>query len=107
MCGVAAAERTVTKESPNKGRRFWTCEEKKCEFFEWVDGPSSAGGGLSTGNSGGGATIPTKRNYPDHSVRTKHLYVDGTKPHPRPRIRIPLLDPSLTLMASQDCASAR
>ncbi|KAG9045134.1 DNA topoisomerase [Tulasnella sp. UAMH 9824] len=35
-CGEPAAERSVTRETANKGRKFRTCETKKCEFFEWV-----------------------------------------------------------------------
>ncbi|KAI8992952.1 DNA topoisomerase [Trametes punicea] len=43
-CGLPAAERTVTKESANKGRKFWTCAQgAKCQFFQWVDGPSGSG----------------------------------------------------------------
>lgn len=41
-CNVPAGERTVVKEGPNKGRRFWTCSNSgQCDFFEWMDGPSS------------------------------------------------------------------
>lgn len=79
MCGVPAAERTVTKESPNKGRRFWTCEDKKCEFFEWVDGPSAAGGGLTNGGDGSsagrGAMVPAKRSYTEQVC--VHLFAVG------------------------------
>lgn len=41
-CNMPAGERTVVKEGPNKGRRFWTCSNSgQCDFFEWMDGPSS------------------------------------------------------------------
>lgn len=35
QCGQEAAERTVTRETTNKGRKFWTCADSKCEFFDW------------------------------------------------------------------------
>lgn len=37
-CGIPCAQFTVSKEGPNKGRRFNTCgNNKTCKFFEWVD----------------------------------------------------------------------
>ncbi|KAJ8076355.1 DNA topoisomerase [Marasmius tenuissimus] len=49
-CNIPAAQRTVVKESENKGRKFWTCgNERVCKFFQFVDEPPS--------------TIPTKRSY--------------------------------------------
>jgi DNA topoisomerase-3 len=65
-CGVPAAQRTVTKESMNKGRQFWTCgASRACDFFEWCDGPSSAAAGPSTSVSrmAPPSTVPTKRAY--------------------------------------------
>ncbi|VDL75583.1 unnamed protein product [Nippostrongylus brasiliensis] len=40
-CGVAAVQRTVQKDGPNKGKKFWTCSKPmgqpdKCNFFEWL-----------------------------------------------------------------------
>lgn len=38
LCGLEAVSRTVTKESPNKGLKFWVCPnsgDDKCKFFEW------------------------------------------------------------------------
>lgn len=56
-CGVSAAERTVVKESANKGRKFWTCGNSgECQFFEWQDGPSGGGGGGGGGGSGSTTT---------------------------------------------------
>ena len=50
-CDKPAGERTVVKEGPNKGRRFWTCVNTgQCGFFEWMDGPSS-GSSLMRNNS--------------------------------------------------------
>ncbi|KAI0786764.1 DNA topoisomerase [Abortiporus biennis] len=60
QCGESAGERVVTKDNENKGRKFWTCENRKCQFFEWMDGPSSSN-----------VVIPSKRPFSragmDHS----------------------------------------
>ncbi|GLB36997.1 putative introduces a single-strand break via transesterification at a target site in duplex DNA [Lyophyllum shimeji] len=50
-CNLPAAQRTVTKESENKGRTFWACPNGKsqdggCGFFEWDEAPET--GGLPT-----------------------------------------------------------
>ena len=37
-CNVSAASFTVKKEGPNKGRKFFTCKEKKCKYFFFADG---------------------------------------------------------------------
>ncbi|KAI0675385.1 DNA topoisomerase [Trametes maxima] len=51
-CGVTAAERTVTKESANKGRTFWTCgQNQTCQFFQWTDGPSGTSSTLVPSSS--------------------------------------------------------
>lgn len=50
-CGKMAAVRTVTKEGPNKGRRFYSCQKPRgagCDFFLFVPdepAPGDAGGG--------------------------------------------------------------
>lgn len=39
---LPSAPRTVQKEGPNKGRRFFVCahpREQQCSFFEWADAP--------------------------------------------------------------------
>ncbi|KIH59773.1 GRF zinc finger [Ancylostoma duodenale] len=41
ICGIAAVQRTVQKEGPNKGKKFWCCSKAmgqpdKCNFFEWT-----------------------------------------------------------------------
>ncbi|CAD6188232.1 unnamed protein product [Caenorhabditis auriculariae] len=38
---LQAVQKTVQKEGPNKGKRFWTCSlpfnsSEKCSFFQWV-----------------------------------------------------------------------
>ncbi|PPQ82932.1 hypothetical protein CVT26_005039 [Gymnopilus dilepis] len=61
-CGVPAAERTVTRETTSKGKKFWTCPRGVCSFFQWMeDGlPGSAtGNGPRTSSS----SVPAKRSY--------------------------------------------
>lgn len=36
-CGKNAAFFEVRKEGPNKGRKFFTCKERTCDFFKWQD----------------------------------------------------------------------
>ncbi|CAH1794681.1 unnamed protein product [Owenia fusiformis] len=51
-CGEDAVERTVRKEGPNTGRKFYACgkgQEGGCGFFLWTDQDGGGGGG------GGGA----------------------------------------------------
>ncbi|KAF8610285.1 prokaryotic type I DNA topoisomerase [Ceratobasidium sp. AG-I] len=72
QCGEPAGERTVTKEGPNKGRKFFTCgKDRTCDFFEWFDGPSNQG---SAGRSSSAAakpqsTIPTKRKSSEFAAQ--------------------------------------
>lgn len=67
-CGVVAAERTVTKESNNKGRRFWTCGTSECEFFEWCDGPSTnTTSAAPRTRSMPAPVVPAKRSYSTES----------------------------------------
>lgn len=52
-CNQDAIKRTVVKEGPNKGRKFWKCanpEESQCKFFEWDDQPQATSA-PSFGNS--------------------------------------------------------
>jgi len=67
-CGQPAANFTVKKEGPNKGRIFFKCgkpqTEQPCQFFEWADEAPRAsrtfGSGPGPGNSGpsGGSSLP-------------------------------------------------
>ncbi|KAJ2881346.1 DNA topoisomerase 3-alpha, partial [Coemansia asiatica] len=44
-CGTLSVQRVTTKEGPNKGRAFFVCskpQDARCEFFQWVDQPSSS-----------------------------------------------------------------
>ncbi|CCO27752.1 hypothetical protein BN14_01739 [Rhizoctonia solani AG-1 IB] len=70
QCGEPAGERTVMKEGPNKGRKFFTCgKDRTCGFFEWFDGPSkSSEGDFSGSMQKPRSTIPTKRKSPEHSA---------------------------------------
>ena len=34
-CGQPSKKLTVKKDGVNKGRQFYTCIEKQCEFFKW------------------------------------------------------------------------
>ena len=36
-CNIPATEFTVKKDGPNKGRPFFSCSERKCDFFQWGD----------------------------------------------------------------------
>ena len=51
-CNEEGILKTVSKESDNKGRKFWSCrksEPARCEFFEWDDEPPrTAGQGVPT-----------------------------------------------------------
>ncbi|KAF9483172.1 hypothetical protein BDN70DRAFT_351794 [Pholiota conissans] len=49
-CNVPAGQRTVTGEKATKGKKFWTCDTRKCDFFQWVD-------------EGVGTSVPAKRSY--------------------------------------------
>ncbi|KAG8969678.1 DNA topoisomerase [Tulasnella sp. 419] len=78
-CGVQAVERTVTRESQNKGRKFWKCGNgDACDFFEWFDGPSGkSDGGIGDMNK----SIPAKRNASsalNSAVPTKRCKCDLT-----------------------------
>ncbi|KAH7341007.1 DNA topoisomerase [Rhizoctonia solani] len=64
QCGETAGERTVMKEGPNKGRKFFTCgKDRTCDFFEWFDSSSKPSeGGFSGSVQKPRSTVPTKRN---------------------------------------------
>jgi DNA topoisomerase-3 len=72
-CQQPTVERTVFKEGPNTGRKFWSCSKPRdegCGFFEWADGQQNGGaggGGAGGGSNGSGydRTIPKKRTAAD------------------------------------------
>ena len=44
-CGTEAAAAVVKSDTPNKGKRYFHCVDRKCGFFAWADGtggPSTA-----------------------------------------------------------------
>lgn len=60
-CQQEAVERTVFKEGPNTGRKFWACPKQRdegCGFFEWQDDNNN---GTSGGGAGYSRTVPRKR----------------------------------------------
>ena len=40
ICNKEGVLLTVTRETPNKGRKFWSCVIARCGFFEWDDEPT-------------------------------------------------------------------
>lgn len=63
MCGChqEAVERTVVKDGPNTGRKFWACMKQRdegCGFFEWQDDNSNGG---AAGGGGYNRMVPKKR----------------------------------------------
>ncbi|KAJ7346984.1 hypothetical protein DFH08DRAFT_700518 [Mycena albidolilacea] len=78
-CDLAVVQRTVRKEGPNQGRKFWKCpnmQGTECDTFEWDDEPSrsntrapQAGGGSGSFGAGGGSRdqdVCYKCNLPGH-----------------------------------------
>ncbi|XP_040569735.1 DNA topoisomerase 3-alpha isoform X2 [Lepeophtheirus salmonis] len=66
-CDLFAAEKTVVKEGPNKGRKFYCCNApmsgaNRCDFFQWVDEPP-----LPSSSS---ATIPSNSSLSNDSSIT-------------------------------------
>jgi len=54
---MPAGQRTVRKEGPNLGRRFFACSNNannRCDFFAWDEAGSGAGGGGGSGGGGSG-----------------------------------------------------
>ena len=55
---MPAIELSVTRESTNKGKKFWKCgNNSACEFFEWSDAVQAGGGGYGSSNK----VVPAKR----------------------------------------------
>lgn len=54
ICGQEAKQLTVTKEGPNKGRKFWSCptidRSAKCDYFEWDEDEGSHGNAGESSN---------------------------------------------------------
>ncbi|KAF8907833.1 DNA topoisomerase [Gymnopilus junonius] len=58
-CGIHAAEKTVTRETTSKGKKFWTCLKGACSFFQWME--DAPPGGVGWGRTS--TSIPAKRSY--------------------------------------------
>lgn len=54
-CNTNASKFITNKEGPNKGRPFYTCQARKCGFFQWADENSVPANGPSTSAVLGGA----------------------------------------------------
>ncbi len=62
-CGVSALQKTVSSNTPNKGRNYWSCgnggeKQGGCKFFVWVGGvkrnfQSANRGNFNNGGRGG------------------------------------------------------
>lgn len=85
-CGEDAVERTVAKEGPNKGRKFWTCGKGRddgCGFFEWTDeATGSAGSGRgskasSSRSKSAGSVVPAKRPFSTSATANSALGTSG------------------------------
>lgn len=54
-CGIETVKLVVSKENQNKGREFYHCKNRACNFFKWASEPrtelSEAGGASNAGNS--------------------------------------------------------
>lgn len=63
-CSEPAVERTVNKDGPNQGRKFWACprprDDGSCGFFEWADGVGGGAAGSGPSRARGPA-VPAKR----------------------------------------------
>ncbi len=65
-CATDAIQRTVRKEGPNKGRDFWCCANRSCNFFLWnaPHAPQRTSG--STANNAAPNSYPS-RSHGGHS----------------------------------------
>lgn len=55
-CDLTAVVKTVVREGPNQGRKFWVCpnhEKARCGFFEWDDGTGNTEDQMSTVQNSG------------------------------------------------------
>lgn len=60
---MTAVQKTVVKEGPNQGRKFWVCpnsERARCGFFKWDDELDDPGKGSSSTIQGGGTNDQSK-----------------------------------------------
>lgn len=72
-CGEAAVKRTVVKEGPSKGKKFWSCEKGQsdgsCGFFDWaVDDQGAVAGPSRTNNTNSRAPWTSRANEQDEPL---------------------------------------
>ena len=79
-CGNKAAERTVQKDGPNKGKQFFTCSkprDQQCQFFEWSSNlPASSTRTYSSSRVGRGRGEAGQRGRAQGSLRSSVLHGD-------------------------------
>ncbi|OSD06958.1 prokaryotic type I DNA topoisomerase [Trametes coccinea BRFM310] len=74
-CGVPAAERTVVKESANKGKKFWTCgQDRTCQFFQWADASSTASSSAASSSTLATRSTPTTYSATSTVVPSKRPF---------------------------------
>ncbi|KAL5524020.1 hypothetical protein ACEPAG_8193 [Sanghuangporus baumii] len=44
-CDLAPIQKTVAREGPTKGRKYWTCAQTQCGYFEWDEEPGQSNSG--------------------------------------------------------------
>ena len=70
FCGKPSVEKTVKKESENKGRKFRRCgQAEDCDFFEWSDELPQGNAKFSRPQN---PSIPAKRSRTDDAVRVSY-----------------------------------
>lgn len=77
-CGAEAAEATVSKDTPNKGRKYYHCPSRKCGFFAWADGGEVAFRRGGTAAQLAWARLPHELNIvDDYGFRAEDLRQGG------------------------------
>jgi Caulimovirus viroplasmin/GRF zinc finger len=49
LCGIETVKLVVSKDNHNKGREFYNCKTRACNFFKWASEPLSDLGDTNTG----------------------------------------------------------
>ncbi|KAK9765124.1 DNA topoisomerase, variant 3 [Basidiobolus ranarum] len=70
-CGLLGVMKTVSKDGPNKGKRFFTCTKsiRRCTFFQWVEDDCGIPGGNTSNSSAGISGVCYKCNQSGHFGR--------------------------------------
>jgi hypothetical protein len=81
LCGKEAEKMQVKREGPRKGRFFWKCTQRECQYFEWEPRapsppPSDFSFSLvnSTVRTGSQASVPgsRRRSKSSRTERRRH-----------------------------------